>query len=208
VKMPTLCFLDAFHAFKSGSIEWDKYIRHLLIHLMGVKHEDDRRSQTFWELQRIDPFGYGIWCWNQDRDGQVLSEQTSPFIDVDRITISADVKLFEELFQSYHRGDVEETRDRLAATNGKHADKMRKCITLLALQDRQPGMLEMCFERDFAYEYSIVEEADRVEKSKDPATFQVLENSRLREHFPRLTGPLISVGLGAFDRGGTLPVPW
>ena len=61
----TLCFLEAFHAYKSGQISWDEYLRHLLIHLTGVRHHQDDRDGLYPELRKTDSFRYGVFCWNQ-----------------------------------------------------------------------------------------------------------------------------------------------
>lgn len=86
-------------------------------------------------------------------------------------------------------------------------------MALLALKKRQAKMLEMCLnlEGGFPYEAYFVDEADRVEESKDPETFRVLERSTLREYYPRQPpgGPGRDDNPAAtFDRGGSLPVDW
>lgn len=63
-KMTTLCFLDAYHAHRSGEISWDEYLRHLLVHLTGVKHKEDSIDGMYPAVRRADSFGYGIFCWN------------------------------------------------------------------------------------------------------------------------------------------------
>jgi tetrahydrodipicolinate N-succinyltransferase len=120
----------------------------------------------------------------------------------------SDITPFEAAFKSSRSDEVDHTREKLAAIDEEHARSMRKSVALLALQNRQAKMLEMCFEQKFPFEAYFIDEADRVEESKDPETFRVLEQSTLREQFPRLTGPLIEHGPGAFDRGGKYPVDW
>jgi hypothetical protein len=62
----------------------------------------------------------------------------------------------------------------------------------------------------FPYEAYFVDEADRVEERQDPETFRVLEQSTLRQCYPRLPpGPRNDGDPAAtFDRGGKLPVDW
>lgn len=78
--MTTLCFLDAFHDRKSGQITWDEYLRHLLIHLTGVKHKEDDRDGMYPVLRYADPFGYGIFCWNQDLEQKVTGNKSRLYI--------------------------------------------------------------------------------------------------------------------------------
>jgi hypothetical protein len=124
----------------------------------------------------------------------------------------ADIGPFEAVFQAYRRGSVSKTRDGLAALDEKHVKWMRSCVALLALQQREAKTLEMCLnlEGGFPYEAYFVDEADRVEESKDPETFRVLEQSGLRQYHPRLPpGPGKDGDSAAtFDRGGKLPVDW
>lgn len=124
----------------------------------------------------------------------------------------ADIAPFKTVFQAYRRGSVDETRDGLAALAENHVKWMRGSVAFLALQDRRSKMLEMCLnlKGGFPYEAYFVEEADRVEESKDPETFRVLERSTLREYFPRqAAGPGRDENPAAtFDRGGKLPADW
>lgn len=89
---------------------------------------------------------------------------------------------------------------------------MRGSLAFLALKERQAKALEMCLNHDdgFPYEAYFVDEADHVEKSQDPETFRVLEQSDLREHYPRLPpGPGKDEDPAVtFDRGGKYPVDW
>ena len=71
----TLCFLGAFHEHQSNRISWDEYLRHLLIHLTGVKHKEDDRDGLYPALRRTDPFGYGIFCWIQLFEQKVTGKQ-------------------------------------------------------------------------------------------------------------------------------------
>ena len=126
--------------------------------------------------------------------------------------VFADIKPFEDAFKAYREGSLNEIRDRLAALSKEHVKFMRASLATLALQERQAETLEMCLNQDggFPYEAYFVDEADRVERSQNPETFRVLEQSDLREHYPRPPpGPGKDGDAGAtFDRGGKLPVDW
>ena len=73
--MTTLCFLDAFQAHESGRISWDEYLRYLLVHLTGVRHKEDDIDGLYPALRRTDPFGYGIFCWDQLLEQRATGKQ-------------------------------------------------------------------------------------------------------------------------------------
>lgn len=80
---PMLCFLDAFNAHKSGRISWNEYLRYLLIHLTGVKHKEDDTPYVLYNALRIaDPFGFGLFSWNQRLKQRVTGKQPHQRISI------------------------------------------------------------------------------------------------------------------------------
>lgn len=123
----------------------------------------------------------------------------------------ADVGPLEAVFQAYRRGSVYETQDRLADLKDEHIEDMRGSVAILALQDHRAKMLEMCLSQGgFQYEVYFIDEADRVQKSQDPETIRVLEQSELWKRWPRFRGQCGTDDETArtFDVGGKLPVDW
>ena len=62
---------------------------------------------------------------------------------------------------------------------------MRESLAYLAVKERRPTLLELCFERGFRYEGYFEDEANAVKREEDPETFRVLENSEFRKAYPR-----------------------
>ena len=123
------------------------------------------------------------------------------------------------MFAAYRTGDVEEVKAALARLSDEHAGYVRKSLAMLALQDRRSGILRLCFDQGgFAFEHYFVDAADKLQKSDDPETFKVLEESKFRELYPRRAprteedSEEESEGeedpSEVFDQGGRLPVDW
>ena len=91
----------------------------------------------------------------------------------------------EDIFRAYKLGSVRAVRERLARLDKKREKDMRESLAYLSVQERQPGMLRLCFEGPFRYEEYFRDEADSVDLEKHPKTFQVLEDSDFRQSCPR-----------------------
>ncbi|KAJ9637274.1 hypothetical protein H2199_007561 [Coniosporium tulheliwenetii] len=98
-----------------------------------------------------------------------------------------DVTLFEDVFATYRTGDVDQVKASLARLTDEHAKYLRKSLAVLALQDRRSGILKLCLDQGgFAFEHYFVDAADKFQNaSDDPETFKVLEESKMRELYPR-----------------------
>ena len=60
----TLCFLAAFEAKQRGEISEDEYIRHLLAHCTGVRHDnEDWFKDAALDIRDADPFGHSVRSW-------------------------------------------------------------------------------------------------------------------------------------------------
>lgn len=60
-----LCFMPAFEQLRGGKITWKQYMRHILLHPSGSRHEEDYR-ESYSDLLRKDPFGYCFSCGQYD----------------------------------------------------------------------------------------------------------------------------------------------
>ncbi|KAJ9668244.1 hypothetical protein H2201_001674 [Coniosporium apollinis] len=134
--------------------------------------------------------------------------------------IRLDVTLFEDVFATYRTGDVDQVKASLARLTDEHAKYLRKSLAVLALQDRRSGILKLCLDQGgFAFEHYFVDAADKFQNaSDDPETFKVLEESKMRELYPR-SAPHTEEDSEeesegeedpseVFDEGGKLPVDW
>jgi len=132
---------------------------------------------------------------------------------------SIDATPFEDVFTAYRTGDIDKVKASLARLSDEHARYIRQSLAVLALQDRCSGILKLCFEEGFTFSGYFVDAADEFQNaSDDPEIFKILEESKLREQYPRLPprpeddGEEESEGemdpSEAFDRGGKFPVDW
>jgi hypothetical protein len=164
----SLCFMEAFKEKRKGNITEEEYIHHLLSHCKGVTHDEDEKiTGVYVELSDKDPFGYSLRCWALD---MMLN----------------DITPIENVFTAYRTGDVDEVQASMARLSDEHATLVRKSLSMLALQDRRAGVLKLCLDQGgFAYEHYFEDAANQVSESEDPETFEVLENSRFRQIYPR-----------------------
>ena len=116
--------------------------------------------------------------------------------------------------------------------NDRNAKGIRQPLSFLALQERRADVLKYCTDPDgFPNEPWYEAEANRVDKSKNPETFRVLEQSHFR-HLGTGVEPLyesdheeededeedddnddddsddLIARAAAFDVGGRFPVEW
>lgn len=99
-----------------------------------------------------------------------------------------------------------------------YGDDLMKSLALLALQERRMEVLKLCFAHSDSWQTQAFEdEANRVDKDKDPDVFEVLDASRFRELYPRKEAIPKSKKqkrrdrndpAAAFDVGGSYPVDW
>lgn len=84
----------------------------------------------------------------------------------------------------------------------EYEEGIRKSLAFLASQDRRADVLKLCLEKgDSPYESYFEDEANVVEREKDPETFSVLEASHFREIFPPRDG---SAGVHSGAKGSRL----
>lgn len=195
----TFSFLEAFRRMKSGLISWDEYIRHLLARTTGVEHEDDDVDGVYLKLLNTDPFGYSIWCFSNEV-GNVKGERESQPDSATWLTstLLADATPFIEVFDAYRHGSLEDVKAKIVALSDEHAKRIRNSLSLLALQERRAEVLKFCLdEGDLPFEACLRDEANRVDETRDPETFGVLESSHFRQIYPRR----VKNSAGAGDRG-------
>ena len=92
---------------------------------------------------------------------------------------------------------------------------MKESLAFLALQEQRPDVLKFFLDQGrFPFEAYFHVEAEDVDEKKDPETFNVLEQSRFRQEWPRKTPDCggnngkRSHPAATFDKGGRLPVEW
>ena len=130
----------------------------------------------------------------------------------------ADTSPLEAVFKAYRHNTVDDVEEKLSVLDGMPAEGVKKSLALLALLERQAGVLKLCLDQGgFPVEDHFRIEADRVNAEKDPETFNTLEQSEFRRLHPKRTwiAPQPGGGIGAppgreavFDKGGKLPVDW
>ena len=126
---------------------------------------------------------------------------------------SSDTNPFEAVFKAYRTGSTDDVRDKLASLSDEHAKCIRKSLSLLALQERRADVLKLCLDQGgFPYEAYFEDEANVVDENKDSETFEVLEQSRFRQVYPRRPpGNVVDDEEEEpfpFDTGGSHPVEW
>lgn len=103
-------------------------------------------------------------------------------------------------------------RNKFGLLNGGPTKKgLQESLAFLSLQERRSDVLKFCLDnRSFPYEHYFICEAENVDKTRDPKTFAVLEQSDFRQ-FPPKESQTTRVGndpAGVFDKDGKLPVDW
>ena len=139
----------------------------------------------------------------------------------------------EDVFMAYRYGSLEDVKlklDKLHGVPKQGIEGVRKFLALLACQDRRPDVLKFCLDQGgFPTEATMEDEVESVEKTKDPETFKVLEESQqFCKSFAEAEQRKQRVGKferraqegsiqwrgappgteAVFDRGGRLPVDW
>ncbi|KAH8667476.1 hypothetical protein BGZ60DRAFT_409339 [Tricladium varicosporioides] len=189
----TLCFLEAFRQKKAGVITEEEYINHLLAHCEGVEHEGDDWQNTDYELLKADPFGYSVQLWALKMES------------------IKDAKPFKEVFAAYRTGDIPEIKAKLDKLNEEHAGYARESLAMLALQDRRSKVLKFCFDEGFTFHGFFIDASNEFQNANnDPDTFKVLEESKMRELYPRCP-PSVEDNKPPekdFDEGGDYEVSW
>lgn len=75
--------------------------------------------------------------------------------------------------------------------------------------ERRLDVLRFCLDRGgFRFDFSFQCEAEDVEQSEEPQTFNMLEQTEYRRLHPRTGIGAKSSAVAAFDVGGEFPVNW
>lgn len=195
----SLSYPEASAKFKSGQISWDEYLDQLLARFAGDGHPDDD-DRIPWGLLETDPFAYGLWAWSEDitwYKGEFCKASSKH--QVHRpihysanahtyLTCRIDPNKLKPLFTAYRDGRNVEAMNTLLETLDEGVDRTaaKKLIAQLALQDRRADVLAWILNvGEISFEVCFRAEADKVDGSRDPETFKVLEQSSFRALVPR-----------------------
>ncbi|KAI8958101.1 hypothetical protein F5Y11DRAFT_337427 [Daldinia sp. FL1419] len=182
----SLCFREAFTAYKEKRINNEEYHHHLLNHLSGETHASEFCRADDKRLEIEDPFGYEVQ--------RVSMEMERP----------QNVEAFRRIFKSYSAGSLEGVIAEHDALDEKYSKYIRRILAMRALCDRRADILQFCLRiGGFEYSATFKFEANTVEQAKDPKTFEALEESEFRKIHPRRLPPWLM-----FDVGGPFPVDW
>lgn len=120
-----------------------------------------------------------------------------------------DASPLAAVFKAYRHGTLVDVNEKLAVLDAEHAPYVMGSLALLALLERQLDVLRFGMDRGrFRYDFNFQCEAEDVEASKEPETFNLLEQSEYRRLHPRTGVGAKPSAAAAFDVGGKLPVNW
>lgn len=154
-----LPMLQAFNARQNETISRDEYICIHLLRSTGVKSDEDSAKDTYTKLRRADPFGHMMGHW----------------IDrlVNRLGYIDDISALEAPFKAYRLGTLEDLKNKLAPLQRMSPmafEGGKQTLAMLACQERRADVLKYCLDQGFPIETTFLDEAERVDATKDPET--------------------------------------
>lgn len=214
-----LTYLEACRRLKSGDLTWEEYIDQLLSRAAGGGRIEDEREGDFPELSCEDPFAYSMWRWTGSYLLKGRLELRLWVYLQDALTVvPPDASPLKAVFVAYRHGTVGDLQEKIAALRQDYGADLVKSLALLALQERRAEVLKVCFAHSDCWQsYAFEDEANRVDREKDPEVVEVLEASRFRQLYPRKEAIPKSKKqkrrdgndpAAAFDVGGSHPVDW
>ena len=94
---------------------------------------------------------------------------------MDKCLLCTDAKPYENVFNVFRQGTIDDIRTSLGKLGAGHERKMRTCLALLALQERNSVILRSLLEDGIDIEEPFEDEVRRVQKKAHPQTYMLLQ---------------------------------